>query len=140
MDPVSALSLAANVVQFVDFTWKLLSATRSIYHSPSGSTAEHEDLYHLSSDLIAIDNDLTALAAPGAIPESLRLLSGRCKEIAAELLGILENLQTSNPHRKWKSFVQALRSVYKKGDIENLARRLERLQTETQMRISIILL
>lgn len=36
MDPLSALSLAGTIVQFVDFSCKLISQTRKAYKSTTG--------------------------------------------------------------------------------------------------------
>ncbi|KAK9787159.1 hypothetical protein AB5N19_03046 [Seiridium cardinale] len=40
MDPLSALSVASNVLAIVDFAWTLLTETRTIYNSSSGMSDE----------------------------------------------------------------------------------------------------
>lgn len=43
MDPFSALSLADNIVQFVDFSRQLVSQTRQVYNSATG--LPHDVMY-----------------------------------------------------------------------------------------------
>ena len=139
MDPVAALGLAGNIVQFVDFSCKVIQDTKSLYKSSTGASAENDVLEVICSDLVDLDNALTAPSAPGAIPDSMRNLASMCKEVAAELLGTLDKIRTREPRRKWKSFVQALRSVWKKEQIEELVKRMERLRSETQYRLQLML-
>jgi hypothetical protein len=54
MDPLSALSLAGNIVQFVDFGLKLLSGAVELYKSPSGTLAAHHELELVTTDLSAL--------------------------------------------------------------------------------------
>ena len=139
MDPVAALGLAGNIVQFVNFSCKVLQDGKILYKSTTGASAENDVLEVICRDLIDLDNALTAPSAPGAIPDSMRSLASRCKEVAAELLGILDKIRVREPRQKWKSFVQALRSVWRKEQIEELLKRMERLRNETQNRLQLML-
>ena len=69
----------------------------------------------------------------------MRSLASTCKDVAAEILGTLDKIRIREPRRKWKSFVQALRSVWKKEQIEELVKRMERLRSETQYRLQLML-
>jgi hypothetical protein len=51
MDPLSALSLAGTVVQFVDFGCKLLAEGRQIYQSSSGRLNTNEEIELITNDL-----------------------------------------------------------------------------------------
>ena len=139
LDPVAALGLAGNIVQFVDFSCKILRDTKSLYESSTGVSADNNLLEAISRDLMNLNNALTAPSAIGAIPESTRNLASRCKDIAAELLSTLERLKVSGSHRKWKSLVQALRSVWNKDQIESLVRRMESLRNEIQHHLQLML-
>lgn len=49
MDPLTALGLAGNIVQFIDFSCKILSDSYEIYRA--GSTSEHEEINFIATDL-----------------------------------------------------------------------------------------
>jgi len=50
-DPISALSLGANVIQVVEVSFRLVSSSRAIYQSVDGSLAENLDTEILATDL-----------------------------------------------------------------------------------------
>ena len=137
LDPIAALGLAANIVQFVDFSWKLINDAKDLYESNNGASADNDVLQSVTNDIMLLDNKLTAPTAPGAIPDSIRTLASQCKDVARELLRVLDKLKVDGPHKKWKSFVQALRSVWKKKQIQSLVERLERLRSEMQFRLQL---
>lgn len=139
MDPVAALGLAGNIVQFVDFSCKILQDTKSLYSSSTGVSAENDVFEAICSDIIILNDALTAPSGPGAIPDSMRSLASTCKDVAAEILGTIDKIRVREPRQKWKSFVQALRSVWKKEQIEELVKRMEKLRDETQYRLQIML-
>lgn len=62
LDPLSALGLAASIVQFVDFASKLLSEGHDIYRF--GSNQENVMLEDAVTHLITINNNLRALLRP----------------------------------------------------------------------------
>ena len=140
LDPITSIGLAGNIVQFVDFSWGLLRETKDLYNSSEGTTADIDVLESISNDIIDLDDTLTAPSAAGAIPQQMRDLASQCKEIAQELLLILDKVKAKEPRKKWRSFVAALRSVWKKEQIENLVKRLERLRDQMQTRLQWMLL
>lgn len=139
MDPVAALGLAGNIVQFIGFSCRVLQDTKNLYKSTTGASAENDVLEVIYRDFIDLDNALTAPSALGAIPASIRSLASMCKEVAAELLGILDKIRVREPRQKWKSLIQALRSVWKKEQIEELLKRIERLRNEIKYRLQLML-
>ena len=139
LDPVAAIGLAGNIVQFVDFSWKLIDEARDLYGSSSGASQEHDLLELIFSDLNTLNDKLTAPTALGAIPESLRNLASQCKDFVEQLFRILKDLKVKGDNRKWKSFLQALRTIWKKEQIEQLVKQLERLRDAMQFRLQIVL-
>ena len=56
MDPLSALSLAACIVQFIDFGSKLVCKTKEV--AENGSLLSVQDLMTITSDLVDISSTL----------------------------------------------------------------------------------
>ena len=52
LDPLTALSLAGNVVQLVDFSAKVVSESRQIYQV--GSVIQNDELEIISNDLLVL--------------------------------------------------------------------------------------
>ena len=94
MDPLSAFSLACAVLQMVDFSYKLISATKSLYQK--GSLEENDDL---ETHLSALRSALNSKRGLNCASYQLVELAGECNVTAQELLGELDNLEVSNSLR-----------------------------------------
>ncbi|KAL9621622.1 MAG: hypothetical protein Q9160_004014 [Pyrenula sp. 1 TL-2023] len=139
IEPFAALGLAGNIVQFVQFSCELLCESKEIYESASGASTNHVILEEITKDLNLLNDQLTAPAAPGAIPDSLIGLASCCKDITEDLLELLSSIKVKGPHKKWNSLIQASRSVWKKEQIEALVRQAERLRSEMQLRLQFMM-
>lgn len=69
LDPFTALSLAASVVQFIDFGVRLLTDSAELYHT--GTLLQHEDLEIITSDLVEVNALLKNRQKPEASNSSL---------------------------------------------------------------------
>ena len=99
LNPLYALSLASNVVQFVDFGSRLVRDAREIYSSVSGATAKQEEVGLLAEQFHQQCAQLVALrplSNPGGVDtenEALRTLAKRCQVVAKETFDLLEDLK-----------------------------------------------
>jgi hypothetical protein len=148
MEPFSALSIATAVVQFIDFTAKLISGTREIYHNDANHHSEDK------AQIIVITKDLTRLndviqqsrLRQSTLPidsrdRAILELCERCNEIADKLLEALDRLRlkaTSTRQRVWDSFVIALRTIMWDNDkIDALRRDLQDYRQQITMHLII---
>lgn len=51
IDPLTAIGLAGNIVQFIDFGTKIVSKARDIHTSAVGATRDVSDLNHVTEEL-----------------------------------------------------------------------------------------
>ena len=58
LDPLTALSVAGNIVQFVDFTVKLISKGNELYKSADGALVDNRDLEAIASNLARLTERL----------------------------------------------------------------------------------
>lgn len=122
IDPLAALGLARNIVQFVDFSYNLLCESKALYDSSTGATADNVLNETIATDLNLLNARLTAPSAPGAIPDPIKSLAGQCKDVARDLLDVIDNIKIKGSHKRWKSFIQTLRTVWKKKKSRHLLR------------------
>lgn len=99
----TALGLAGNVVEFVDFSSKLLGSAYEIYKSAEGLTEEHAHLAKIQKDfrdfIDRIDQQSSGQTATtisstsrSKDEEALEKLAGECRKVAVKLLGTLNDL------------------------------------------------
>jgi hypothetical protein len=127
MEPLSALGLAANVVQFVDFTWRLISETRSIHKSADGAG---EDVLLLDTILRDVEDLNNGLSSGVSSTGTLKELVSECIKIAAEIRKVVQTLKCDKRNSKWASFQVALRQVSSQGKIDSLTKNLGKIQSQ----------
>jgi hypothetical protein len=127
MDPLTSLALAGNIVQFIEFTWKLLSGSRDIYHSANGATDGHIVLEKIINNLHPLVANLTI---SNAASDQLKEIASICQGVSAKLLKALKDLEIKGPNSGWKSFVHALKTVWRNDQITDLINQLESAQAQ----------
>lgn len=135
MDPITAVSLAGTVVQFVDFTSKVVSKSTELYRSGRDALAENVDIETTASDLTKLNTRLkqtTAVSDP-----DLQALCQACGDVADQLLAALAKLKVNDKGQKWQSLRKALRSIWSKEEIMQLEQRLASFRGELNLRITI---
>ncbi|KLO81697.1 small s protein [Fusarium fujikuroi] len=136
MDPLSSVGLASNILQFVEFSVKLVSKGVEIYSSTDGAPLQHADLR------ASLDN-LRELAAPfrqrknlrlSRDPDEIRIVQTAiaCNEIAHDLEDALDGL-VATPHSMTSSVLKALQSVWEQGKIDYMVGRLEGYRSDLQL-------
>ncbi|KAL8310944.1 hypothetical protein RB597_001950 [Gaeumannomyces tritici] len=133
MEAVAAFGLAANILQFVEVTGRLISSAREL--SQQGAKSEYVELEAIAQQLRGLakgihppqDGDDDEDPAHTHTGGGLGKLATSSIEIANELLGALDSLKLRGGKHKWKSFHQALRTVWKAGQIEDLQKRMDKL-------------
>jgi hypothetical protein len=153
MDPLTALSVAGTVVQFVDFGSKLLGNTRHLYKSARGSLEATEELKLVTGDLqsvvIKLGTDPLMVVGDASQPmtedrqrekdaflEICKMATG----IAAELLERLRGLTIEEGgSRAFNSFRAALKAAWSKDEVSSLRERLSTLKDSLQSRLMVSL-
>ena len=146
MDPVNALGAAAAVVQFVSFSVNLVSKSREIHSSASGSSHRNTDLAIVETSLTARTRKIRDAILPGGVGPALSVddeviltLCNRCLEISKELQRGLKKAKVHGARTRWRSVRQALKSIWMRVDIEALRDRLVEVRSELDSHTTISL-
>jgi hypothetical protein len=144
-DPLTALSLAGTVVQFVDFGIKIL--TQSVVLIRWGGreepdvVAELEEAITYLKDLCAklnqpaLSNILSSSEPPEREP--LERLCGASVTLAGQLLDRLGKLKVEGKHRKWNCFREAINWAWNEDALKHLLERLSTLRQIVEMHILV---
>lgn len=138
-DSPTALGLAGNVVQFVDFGSKLVSEAQDVYHSTSGNSTRNAALPASAESFRRLSTRLAESAASTAPFQSkdqadLARFAESCRKTVEELIGILEGLAVSS-NQTWKQNQQASKAALKKTKLDEIATRMDRLRSEMSVRL-----
>lgn len=152
MDPLSALSVAGTIIQFVDFGTNMLSSGKELYKSTNGSLKVNEELELVTGDLQAVLVKLRANAGPeNSIPpapspqpqaeidehrDGFLEICNNATLIAGELLRKLNDLKVKDgKHRGWSTLRAAIRIAWSKDEISALKERLSSLSESLTPRL-----
>jgi hypothetical protein len=145
LEAFAAISLAGNILEFVDFGLKLLDWSKEIYQSPGGtSTLEtnlHKNTTSLKRCIHEMELEIPESQEPGQSWEERELhsLAAGCKQTADKLLAILEKLRKIGGRSKWQSLYHAARMSMWKAEVEELRNILSEYRSQVGLCILTIL-
>ncbi|EUC51097.1 hypothetical protein COCMIDRAFT_21484 [Bipolaris oryzae ATCC 44560] len=146
LEAFAALSLAANIIQFVDFSGKLFTKARQAHRSENGATQEYADLESTLERLESLKEELvsstsTVSQSPGTTggERELAILAKDCTELADEFSTLLKSLKGRGKAGKLESLLQAARVMLKDNDINLAKSRLKEFQTRVTVCLLTIL-
>ncbi|KAL6713126.1 hypothetical protein ACLMJK_009247 [Lecanora helva] len=136
MDLVTALGLAANVFQFVDFASKLFSAAYEIHHA--GASTANLDVSLVANDLSGLNVNLKSSLkrtdeqiALSEDDQALEVLATECIAIGDDLALRLNKLRIDPRHTsKWRTFRQVLKAIWQDDKINATYKRLENIRSQ----------
>ncbi|KAL9054964.1 MAG: hypothetical protein Q9162_003819 [Coniocarpon cinnabarinum] len=142
LDPLSSLNLASSVITAVDFASKIVRGTIEIRRSTTGSTVTNHDIELVTLDFENVLNGLSRNNLSVSSSEddvSLRNLAKSAHELAEELMEVLRNLKTRQPHRKWESISKAVVTAWSGKKLREYAARLNNFQSSLTTRLVYML-
>ncbi|KAG8534407.1 uncharacterized protein KY384_001252 [Bacidia gigantensis] len=165
LEPLIAVGLAANIIQFVDYATRLLSKAGEIRQH--GSSLEIRDLKLTTEDLRKLTSDIECSQEPLSesltrqnqnpsvqsngggfsrdevcpIINSLQKLhrdpATGCKAVSQELIAALSDLQSTTKLSRWKSIRQALKTTWGTDKLDQTSQRLQNFRDQLTLRILV---
>lgn len=150
MEAVAALGVAANVVQFLDFSQKLCSTSLEIYQATKGASRANtesetllrcfiESINMVSSDLKKYRSALNVTPPHVFGAGAIKDIVDDCRNLAGDLLGRFEKLRAGGNPGRWKSFVRGVKCMWSEKELQDLQSRLGRYQSLLEWRVLISL-
>ncbi|KAI9853263.1 MAG: hypothetical protein M1824_001460, partial [Vezdaea acicularis] len=135
MEALAIIGLVGNIVQFIDFSGKLISKSTELYRSSEGALAENIDIETITKHLLTLNKSLedTTNASSDA---ALERLCASCNTVANELLMALDKVKLKSGQQKWKSLRKALQSVWSKEKIMKLDQQLAGFRDELNLHLT----
>ena len=140
----AALSIAANIAQFLDYARQLVSGGKEIYNSHHGARDEHQALKVIIDDIKNLSHESQPVnPSPQPSPDEIgfRRLAAESEPLADKLLAILNDLEVPNDarFRGLQTMRQTFRAAAKKKDIQDLQRRIADIDVRLRERASRML-
>lgn len=142
MEALAAISLAANIIQFVDFGTKVTSKALEYRQSLTGRLKDHLDLESTLDDLNKLlyklehDAEIRGASSPSDQMAALLRQLKICSNIGADIRILLDRAKV-NRSGFFKSYRKAFRAVWSQSALESLLKRLSAVQQQVQLNLSV---
>lgn len=146
-DPLSAIGLAASLVQLLSFSEGLISKSIEIYHTVDGSQIELTELDAILDSFAGLLDNLTqnhegynpSISQNGFAKTSKRLRIGTqldalvesTRQVIEEMVELIKKLRGGELRNKaWASLRQAFLTIINERKLQDLEHRLDRLRKQ----------
>jgi len=132
MDPLSALGLASNVVQFVQFAVSLVNGTREIHSSAVGASDSSQRLDGIYTTLSKFGKALGARSRrgteekPSVHAQALEDMAAGCQQDCNALLELVHRFRVrpGSKAKWWRSFQKMMLETWSQSEVEKLKQRI----------------
>ena len=145
LEALAAVSLATSVLQFIDFSAKIISKGNQYYKTGDGSCDEDKKLQAVGQNLETLSRDLKASMKPlttfsklTQAEQALCDIASECENTGFKLKAAVDDLRKSGSQTKWKSFRQALKSQWKRDEIEATLRELRMVREDLVIHLLVV--
>lgn len=142
MEPLTALSIAAAVVQFVDFSSSIIQGAVDNYKSASSQAIRNHELATIAQDLSRLIGDVECKLRDGGSDNTgsstptyhiFCRLCDDCRKVQVELDRIFARLRPQGENKlalAVSSFATELKKVFMAGEISRLAGHLNQIRQQ----------
>lgn len=140
MDPLTAISLASAIVQFIDFSSKLVDGARQIYDSASGATEADRSLEVIANEMqrCASKLDNPDIQSQSEDDRALCRLAKECKILSDQLLDLLEKTKARDPKSRIQSTWAALKTKMHERQKLELQNRLSSCRSQLELQLGFL--
>ncbi|KAL9058090.1 MAG: hypothetical protein Q9162_001952 [Coniocarpon cinnabarinum] len=141
-DPISALGLAANIVNIVDCGIKLLSKTKALYRSAQTASTDHLNLEIVARDLQSLSGELkahTQCEGKNVENDPIKSLADQTSSIANDLLETLAKVHRKKGNKALQSLKAVLRAQGEEERIRSTEQSLFKLRDQIVARLIVLM-
>ncbi|KAH6689672.1 hypothetical protein F5X68DRAFT_167231 [Plectosphaerella plurivora] len=141
MSGLEFVGLASNVLQFLEFGFKVSLSAKALYHSASGATVDHDSLETDTVRLITLMEQVQQSRAASRIQahsstssdadKTLWETAASCEQTAKDLVANLDDLKVKSQSRNkfGRAVIQAFKGEFAGERIRSAESRLKKLQS-----------
>ena len=136
LDPLSAFSVACNVLQVIEIGVKVLSKAADYRKAESGVLSEQKDLRDVMQSLNNLNTDLSAslpqqTASKELTVEEARLLevNNQCLRLSKEFINFLDHLKIRDRHAVFDSLRMSIKTMWHRDKMDAMEKSLSQARS-----------
>lgn len=141
MDPLTAIGLASSIVQFIDYSTKLIHGAKEIYGSATGATEENQRLENVTAEMQTLSLKLLPRqdAQQTEDERALSRLAAECKILSDQILVLLKSIKPKDLNSKRQSVWAALKSKWNEREKQELEERLKNCRSQLELQLNFLM-
>ncbi|KAH6682381.1 hypothetical protein F5X68DRAFT_263347 [Plectosphaerella plurivora] len=139
---MEAAGLASSIITFIDFSYKLIDGSTTIYQQVQGGSGANLDTRKIVDDLQAITKQLsqTTPAPPTLHEQALASIAGHCNTLSNELVALLRSFEPkADGNKALRSLEAAFKTLRKTGKIREIEQKLDSYKLQLLLRLNMML-
>ena len=129
-EAIAAFSVAANIIQFIDFGSKLTNRIWQFYKSSRKSEEAFPDVQQITADFLDVLKGVDVTDNENnEVDNSLRQLVVECHNVAKDLHKLLNSLHAENQSKR-KAMKSAFKLMWKEEEILSFQKRLDQCRAQ----------
>lgn len=132
-DPITIIGLVSGIITFVDFGYKIVNGAKQLRDSGQGTTQEIAELNSMVANIRTfnklVKDQIPANQKLSDDEQRTNRMVDDCELLCAQLGALMSKLTMRNSSL-FGSVLVASKSAFKKGEIQDLKRRLESLSQQ----------
>lgn len=141
MEALTALGLASNIVQFIDFSSKIIKGAKEIHDSTTGTSPRTEGLEDVVNEMqsLSLRLDPPTTGHPDEDERAFRRLAAECRILCTQLLDLIGSVKPNNPKSKCQSIIAAIRGAWNEKERTELERRLDSCRNQLELQLTFLM-
>lgn len=140
MDPITAVGLVANIVQFVELGSKVLGIAKEIHQSSSGVTQDNKRTEDIVREMEGLSSKL---ADPAVQPKTederaLQFLASECCRLSEQITTLLKKIIPTDPKSKRQAVLSSMKNVMYEREKAALEEKLAHCRSQLSLQLSYI--
>ncbi|KAK1991908.1 hypothetical protein LX36DRAFT_662890 [Colletotrichum falcatum] len=138
MDPITAISLASNVISFIDFGTAVIRGAKKV--QDAGALEDNDTLDSVARQMQAftvklLGPDQTNLAGADL---GLAELAAKCRDVAGDLLGLLDKIRAKDPASKRQAVWSVIKNLKYDEEKRSLEARLGSCRSQLEIQLNYL--
>ncbi|KAI1413392.1 hypothetical protein F5Y13DRAFT_198678 [Hypoxylon sp. FL1857] len=139
MEALAVVGLASNILQFIEYGYKVIVVAKELHESGQDATQSNETTAFLTREMREL-----SLRVMNDLPESdltddekaLSQLAQQCSQLSNKLLVLLDSLKVKGQRRKRDVVTAVFRNIRKRGEREQLRACLDNYRAQLNVQVT----
>jgi hypothetical protein len=140
MDPLTAVGLVANIIQFVGLGSRIFNIAEEIHQSSSGTTRDIRRTKDVVNEMFKLTVKLqeTGEESSNDNEKALQRLAAQYAELSQHILEYIKKVAPEDPRSKFQSFWSSFKGIWYEKDKAELERKLDDCRSQLGIQLSYV--